>query len=188
MPAGSQAVIFDSNPPNPDGSKGVGSAVWRVRSEPATPQRAASTVLQFDLKIPDRQLSLAMSMRPEAAGSAMSHLIEMRFLRADGQPDPDIDNIASIVMTTVEQKRPRVLVGRVVKVAPGVFLFGLSGQASDRELNLRYLAEETWFDIPLTYRNGASGVLAIEKGADGEQAVNEAVGEWRRVAAAPSDR
>ena len=186
--AGSQAVIFDSNPPNTEGSKGVGTAVWRVRSEPASPQRAASTVLQFDLKIPDRQLNLTMSMRPEAPGSAMSHLIELRFLNAEGQPDPDVDNIASIVMTSVEQQRPRVLVGRVQKVAPGVFYIGLSGQTSDREQNLRFLKEETWFDVPLTYRNGASGVLAIEKGADGERAVNEAVGEWGRVAAAPSDR
>jgi hypothetical protein len=185
---GSQAIIFDSNPPNTEGSKAFGNVVWHVRSEPATAQRAASTVLQFETKIPDRQLFLNMSMRPEASGGAMSHLIELRFVRADGQPDPDVDNIASVVMTTVEQQRPRVLVGRVQKVAPGVFYIGLSGQASDREQNLRFLTEDTWFDIPLTYRNGATGVLGIEKGSDGEQAVNEAIGEWSRVAAAPSDR
>lgn len=186
--ANPQAIIFDSNPPNTEGSKAVGTAVWRVRSEPATAQRAATTMLQFDLSIPDRQIKLAMSMRPEASGSAMSHLIELRFLRPDGQPDLDVDNIASVVMTTVEQQRPRVLIGRVQKVSSGVFYIGLSGQAGDREQNLRFLTEDTWFDIPLTYRNGATGVLAVEKGAQGEQAVNEAVGEWSRVAAAPSDR
>jgi hypothetical protein len=186
--ASSQAVIFDSNPPNPSGSKGSGTAVWSVGSEPAGPQRAASTVLRFNLKIPERKINLAMVMRPEAAGSAMSHLIELRFLKDNGQPDPDVDNIASIVMTTAEQVEPRVLIGRVQKVAPGVFLFGLSGQASDRELNLRYLKEQTWFDIPLTYRNGASGVLAVEKGANGQQAVDDAVSQWERLAAEPADR
>ena len=49
--------------------------------------------------------------------------------------------------------------------APGVFLLGLSGLASEREQNLRYLKELPWLDIPITYRNGALGVLAIEKGA-----------------------
>ena len=86
-------------------------------------------------------------------------------------------------MTSVEQQRPRVLIGRVVKVASGVFMFGLSGQSDDREQNLRFLQEETWFDVPLTYRNGASGVLAVEKGADGERAVKAAVADWGRVAA-----
>jgi hypothetical protein len=186
--ATAQAIIFDSNPPNPEGTKGVGSASWRVRAEPATPQRPAATVLQFDLKIPERQINLAMTMRPEAPGGAMSHLIELRFLRQDGQPDADIDNIASIVMTTVEQQRPSVLIGRVVKVAPGVFMFGLSAQANDRDKNLQFLTDETWFDIPLTYRNGASGVLGVEKGPEGTAAINEAVSEWKRVAAASSDR
>jgi hypothetical protein len=184
----SQAIIFDSNPPNTEGSKAVGTAVWRVQSEPASAQRPAATVLQFNLKIPDRRLNLAMSMRPETSGSPMSHLIELKFLRDDGQPDSDIDNIASIVMTTVEQQRPHVLAGQVQKVAPGVFWFGLRGQASDREQNMRFLTEDTWFDIPLTYRNGASGVLAVEKGANGEQAIKDAVSEWGRVAATPADR
>jgi hypothetical protein len=184
----SQAVIFDSNPPNPQGSKGVGTVVWSTRTEPATAPRAGTTALQFNLTIPDRRIILAMSMRPEASGSAMSHLIELKFLRPDGEADPDIDNIASVVMTTVEQKEPRVLIGGVQKVAPGVFLFGLSGEARDREQNLRYLKEETWFDIPLTYRNGASSVLGVEKGTAGAQAVEQAIGDWERVAVAPADR
>jgi hypothetical protein len=175
-----QAVIFDSNPPNPDGPKAAGNAVWRMRTEPLNGQREGGAVLQFDLKIPDRHLTLAMSMRREVPGSAMSHMVELRFLREDQQPDGDIDNIAPIVMTTVEQKEPAVLVGQVVKVTPGVFLFGLSGEAKDREQNERYLKEMTWLDIPIVYRNGFTGVLGIEKGVTGERAVNDAFGQWSK--------
>ncbi len=179
-PLPQQAVIFDSNPPNPDGPKATGTAVWRTRSEPASGQGEQGTVLQFDLKIPDRHIIMAMSMRREAPGSAMSHTVELRFLREDQEPDGDIDNIAPIVMTTAEQKEPSVLVGQVVKVTPGLFLFGLSGQAKDREQNERFLKELTWFDIPLVYRNGFTGVLAVEKGAPGDRAVRDAFAQWSK--------
>ncbi len=159
---------------------GDGVTSGRTRSEPASGQGEQGTVLQFDLKIPDRHIIMAMSMRREAPGSAMSHTVELRFLREDQEPDGDIDNIAPIVMTTAEQKEPSVLVGQVVKVTPGLFLFGLSGQAKDREQNERFLKELTWFDIPLVYRNGFTGVLAVEKGAPGDRAVRDAFAQWSK--------
>jgi hypothetical protein len=99
-------------------------------------------------------------------------------LREDQQPDADIANIAGIVMTTADMTRPTTLVGQLVNVAPGVFLFGLSGQANEREQNLRNLKEFPWIGIPVTYRNGASGVLTFEKGTDGEQVIDEALSRW----------
>ena len=105
----------------------------------------------------------------------MSHLIEFRFAGDDKEPDPDITNIGSVLMTTAEMTRPTLLVGQVVSVTPGVFLFGLSGEASAREKNLRSLQELGWMGIPLAYRNGASGLLVVEKGVDGERAINEAL-------------
>ena len=72
----------------------------------------------------------------------------------------------------------RLLTGRVMRVAPGVFLFGLVGSDSDREQNLRYLKELAWFDIPLIYRNGFGWRPAVEKGAAGERAINEALATW----------
>jgi hypothetical protein len=175
-PKPQRVILFDGARPDLNGSKFDGQAFWRLRTEGAGRETAA--VVQLDLNVPGRKVALSMTMRREPASSAMSHLIELRFLREDQQPDADIANIAGIVMTSADMTRPTTLVGQLVNVAPGVFLFGLSGQASEREKNLRTLKEFPWIGIPISYRNGASGVLTFEKGADGEQVIDEALSRW----------
>jgi hypothetical protein len=105
----------------------------------------------------------------------MTHLFEFRFLRDDKEPDPDIVNIAAPFTTTAEMERPNILVGQVVNVTPGVFLFGLSGEAAARERNLRNLQDLPWIGIPIGYRNGVAGLLVVEKGVDGQRAISEAL-------------
>jgi hypothetical protein len=177
-PNAQQAIVVDADVVDQADARAVGKAVWRVRSEPAEGQGAATSVLQLDLEIPQRRLAMTMSMRPEAAGSAMSHLVEIRFLREDRTPDADIANIGNLYMNSAEQTRGTALSGRVMRVAPGVFLFGLGGLDVERERNLSNLKDLPWIDIPLTYRNGARGLLAVEKGAAGERAINDVLAAW----------
>ncbi len=40
--------------------------------------------------------------------------------------------------------------------------------------NLEMLKERPWFGIPIVYNNGRRAILAIEKGAPGERAFQEA--------------
>ena len=75
-------------------------------------------------------------------------------------------------MTTAERSRRAVMLGQSTKVAPGVFLFGLSAAKDEREANLRFLRELTWMEIPIVYEAGSQALLAIEKGAAGERAIN----------------
>jgi hypothetical protein len=173
-----QGVVYDDPPNDPNAVKAVGKVFWRTRTEPAGAQ--GERVVQLDLQVPQRRLAMAMTMRRAPPGDAMSHLIEIRFLREDGQPDADIANIGVLSMTTAEHARRVALTAQVVRVTPGVFLVGLSGNAVAREQNERYLKELTWLDIPLTYRGDVPGTLAIEKGAEGERIINEALDRWRR--------
>jgi hypothetical protein len=175
-PTPQRVILFDGARPDLNGTKFDGQAFWRLRTEAAG--RDPATIVQLDLNVPGRKVALSMTVRREPASSTMSHLFELRFLREDQQPDADIANIAGIVMTTADMTRPTTLVGQLVNVAPGVFLFGLSGQANEREQNLRNLKEFPWIGIPVTYRNGASGVLTFEKGTDGEQVIDEALSRW----------
>ena len=108
----------------------------------------------------------------------MSHLFEIRFIGADRQIDPDITSIAGIVMTSADMTRPDSLTGHVVTVKPGVFIFGLSGLPNDREQNMRRLTEFPWIGIPISYSNGAGGVIAFEKGEEGDKVINEALRLW----------
>ena len=48
----------------------------------------------------------------------------------------------------------------------------------DRARNLQLLKERSWFDVPLVYVNQRRAIIAIEKGAPGERAFNEAFAAW----------
>jgi hypothetical protein len=175
-PAPQQVILFDGARPDFNGSKFDGKAYWRVRNE--TSGAKALPAIQLDLDVPGRKVFLTMTMRREPAGSSMSHLFEIRFIGPDRKPDPDISNIAGIVMTSADMTKPMSLTGQVVNVTPGVFMFGLSALASDQEQNLRKLIDSPWIGIPLSYRNGATGVLTFEKGAEGDKVFNEVFRRW----------
>jgi len=176
--AAQQGVVYDDPPGTPDAVKVVGNAFWRTRTEPA--DASGERVVELDLQVPQRHLAMRMTMRRAPGGDAMSHLIEIKFLREDGQPDSDLAKIGQPYMTTVEQTQRVALAAQVVTVAPGVFLVGLLGAGTTREQNERTLRELTWLDIPIVYRGEVPGLLAIEKGAEGERIINEALDAWRR--------
>ena len=76
-----------------------------------------------------------------------------------------------------------------MKVTDGFFLVGLSNVDSDRARNLQFLMERSWFDVPLVYANQRRAIIAIEKGAPGERAFNDAFAAWGSTspsASAPS--
>jgi hypothetical protein len=65
-----------------------------------------------------------------------------------------------------------------VKVTDGFFLVALSNTDTDRARNMPLLKERSWFDVPLVYVNQRRAIIAIEKGAPGERAFNEAFTAW----------
>ena len=176
--ASDRAILFDGELSEQPDEKNIGRAVWRSTLEAAGPDGAQIAVLYLDASVPQRNLLLNLSMRPEAGGSAMSHLLEFRFLRPDRQPDDSISAIGGI-MTRTEASGGRLLLsGKVVKVAPGVFLFGLAGLQGVREMSMQQLKRMRWLDSPLNYTSGAKGILAIEKLGKGEQVVNDVLSKW----------
>ena len=70
------------------------------------------------------------------------------------------------------------LAGLAVKVTDGFFLVGLSNVDADRARNIQLLKERSWFDVPLVYSNQRRAIIAIEKGAPGERAFNDAFAQW----------
>ena len=77
-------------------------------------------------------------------------------------------------MKSNEQARGTPLAGLAVKVTDGFFLVGLSNVDADRARN----PEECSFDVPLVYVNQRRAIIAIEKGAPGERAFNDAFATW----------
>ena len=87
-------------------------------------------------------------------------------------------DVPGILMKPKEQARGTPLIGLAVKVTDGFFLVGLSNVDSDRARNLHLLKEQSWFDVPLVYANQRRAIIAIEKGAPGERAFNDAFAAW----------
>jgi hypothetical protein len=185
VPAGkaagaSRAVLYDGELSERKEDQAVGSAVWRAMLERVGEGGSPVAVLALDAEVPQRKLALRFSMRPEAPGGTMSHLIQLRFLKPGGQPDEDIADLGSVLTRTGSTAGRTNLPGSMIKVAPGVFLFGLDGQPSARQMTVRQLDEMQWLDLPLTYRNGATGVLAIEVGDRDRKVIADVLAKWTR--------
>ena len=72
------------------------------------------------------------------------------------------------------------ILSHVRPIAPVVrmLLVGLSNVDADRQRNIQLLKERSWFDVPLVYTNQRRAIIAIEKGAPGERAFNDAFAAW----------
>ena len=81
-------------------------------------------------------------------------------------------------MKSNEQARGTPLAGLAVKGTDGFFLVGFYNTDFDRARNLQLLKDHSWFDVPLVYVNQRRAIIAIEKGAPGERAFNNAFAVW----------
>jgi hypothetical protein len=175
-----RAILFDGELTNLNEKHAVGQAVWRSTLAPARDGGVAGPILHLDARVPERKLALQLSMQQEVPGGAMSHLIHLRFVLPNGQPDDSIEDVLNILTRTDAATGRTSLPGSMITVAPGIFLFGLDGQANARQMGMRQLKGMRWMDLPLRYRNGARGILTIEVGAEGQKVINAAVAKWEQ--------
>ncbi len=77
-----------------------------------------------------------------------------------------------------QQARGTPLAGLAVKVTDGFFMAGLSNVDADRARNIQLLKERAWFDIAMIYANKRRAIIAMEKGATGQRAFNDAFATW----------
>src|SRR5260370_4101348 len=109
---------------------------------------------------------------------AASDTGELTFILPPDFSGGGVGNVPGILMKSNEQARGTPLAGLAVKVTDGFFLVGLSNVDADRQRNLQLLKERSWFDVPLVYVNQRRAIIAIEKGAPGERAFNDAFAAW----------
>ncbi len=106
-----------------------------------------------------------------------SHMIEIKFTLPADFPIGGISAVQPIVMKQADPKRAAPLAGLAVKVTPAFFLVGLSAIDTDMQRNLQLLKEWPWFGVQVAYSHRRA-LLAIEKGAPGERAFQEAFTAW----------
>ena len=178
-PVAQRVVLYDEDPSDPKGRQYVGSVIWRTEQIKASGNQKADIAVRADIDIPDRKFKMTMSFRRNTNSSLpASHTAELTFILPPDFSGGGVGNVPGILMKSNEQARGTPLAGLAVKVTDGFFLVGLSNVDADRTRNLQLLKERSWFDIPLVYANQRRAIIAIEKGAPGERAFNEAFAAW----------
>jgi hypothetical protein len=178
-PVAQRVVLYDEDPGDPKGKQYVGSVIWRTEPIKASGNATADIAVRADIEIPDRKFKMTMSFRRNTDSSLpASHTAELTFILPQDFSNGGVGNVPGILMKSNEQARGTPLAGLAVKVTDGFFLVGLSNVEADRARNLQLLKERSWFDIPLVYSNQRRAIIAIEKGAPGERAFNEAFAAW----------
>jgi hypothetical protein len=178
-PVAQRVVLYDEDPADPKGKQYVGSVIWRTEQVKAATGQKPDLSVRADIEIPDRKFKMTMSFRRNTDTSLpASHTAELTFTLPPDFAGAGVGNVPGILMKSNEQARGTPLAGLAVKVTDGFFLVGLSNVDTDRARNLQLLKERSWFDIPLVYVNQRRAIIAIEKGAPGERAFNEAFAAW----------
>ncbi|MDE2471650.1 MAG: hypothetical protein KGL35_23720 [Bradyrhizobium sp.] len=178
-PVAQRVVLYDEDPSDPKGKQYVGTVVWRTEPIKGAAGQAADIAVRADIDIPDRKFKMTMSFRRNTDTSLpASHTAELTFILPPDFAGGGVSNVPGILMKSNEQARGTPLAGLAVKVTDGFFLVGLSNVEADRSRNIQLLKERSWFDVPLVYVNQRRAIIAIEKGAPGERAFNEAFAAW----------
>jgi hypothetical protein len=178
-PVAQRVVLYDEDPSDPKGKQYVGSVIWRTEQIKASGAQKADIAVRADIDIPDRKFKMTISFRRNTDPSLpASHTAELTFILPQDFSGGGVGNVPGILMKSNEQARGTPLAGLAVKVTDGFFLVGLSNVDDDRRRNLQLLKERSWFDVPLVYTNQRRAIIAIEKGAPGERAFNDAFAVW----------
>jgi hypothetical protein len=178
-PVAQRVVLYDEDPSDPKGKQYVGSVIWRTEQIKAAAGQKPDVAVRADIEIPDRKFKMTMSFRRNTDTSLpASHTAELTFILPSDFAGGGVGNVPGILMKSNEQARGTPLAGLAVKVTDGFFLVGLSNVEADRARNIQLLKERSWFDVPLVYVNQRRAIIAIEKGAPGERAFNDAFAAW----------
>lgn len=173
-----RAVLYDEDPSNPSGRQYVGSVVWSTESLKGAglPDDIA---VHANIEIPDRKLKMTLSLKRNLDKALpATHTIDLAFALPPDFTGGSVSNVPGILTKSQEQARGTPLAALSVKISSGIFLIGLSDVAMDRARNMQALQEQTWLDIPLVYLNQRRAILAVEKGASGDQAFKAAFKAW----------
>ena len=175
-----RAIFYEQRPDTPNEPTVVnGRAVWRLESAPSDQQGGQDTIVKVELEFPERAMTVEMVIRRNSdVALPASHLVEIKFqFRAGGGP---IKELASPpTMKSEENQRGSPLIGLQVPVMENYFLVGLSNAPADIERNVSQLQSANWIDIPFRFSDDRIGVIAVEKGVQGAEAIEAALARWR---------
>ena len=105
--------------------------------------------------------------------------MELTFTTRAGDPRRVVRDMGLLQFKNEEAARGTPVAGLPVPVRENLFLIGLSNLQVDVTRNTELLVRRNWIDLPVRLASGQRAILSFEKGASGEQVVNDAFSQWQ---------
>jgi len=183
-----RAVLYEQDPVENHAKGYIGSVIWRIETLSAVSGRMPELAIDADIEIPERRIDMTMSVRRNNLGTLPTiYTIENTFDLPADLPSGGIARIPGILMGPDGQTLGTPLSSLAVKATPRLFLIALSSVESDVQKNLKLLKEKPWFELPILFNNGSRAILAVEKGASGEEAFKVVFAAWEASALSKPD-
>ncbi len=178
--SGDAAYLYEEGGSGEGASRSNGSIVWSLEQQSPEIGLPEEPVIVGKMDVPDKGLVLDMKIKrnTDPALSA-SHIIELEFEKAGGNPGDVVDNVARFVMKTTEAARGEQLVAVPVRIDTGFFLIALNNLEQAIKTNTRLMQESEWIDIPVGYSSGRRALVTLEKGETGKQVFQDAFSDWQ---------
>lgn len=176
---GSQGAMLYEEPLDPEAAASGVTAIQATAEWSFVPNGANGPEVIANLDIPERNTKIRLSIRRNTDPALpASHLVEIITDTPTGFPGGGVNSIPRLVLKPAEDARGQPLVGAAAKVADGFFWIALSAVDADVAANLDLLETREWIDLPMVYDNGQRAILTFQKGAAGDDALNQAIAAW----------
>jgi hypothetical protein len=176
-----RAVLYEEDAANPQQPKAYpGRVVWRLEGVNAGQGQPLETAVRAVVEIPDAGMVLNLLVRRNSDPTLpASHTVELNFATRPGEPGRSIRDVGLLQFKNEEAARGTPIAGLPVPVRENLFLIGLSNLQNDIERNIDLIVRRNWIDLPVRMASGQRAILSLEKGAAGEQVVNDAFRQWQ---------
>jgi hypothetical protein len=183
-----RAILLEEDAHDAWGARHAGTVTWRTMPDQSNGQQQTDVAVRADVDIPELGVRAALLFRRNTDPTLpASHTAELSFVLPPDVGGGAVANVPGMMLKISEQAHGTPIAGVSVKVTEGVFLIGFSNQKTDRTLNVQLLSERDWFDIPIVYANRHRAILAIEKGATGHRAFQDAFSAWGEMSGGGQD-
>ncbi len=176
-----RAVFYEEDATNPQAPKAqVGRVIWRLEDVNPGQGQALEKAVTANIEVPDAGVTMKMVLRRNLDTTLpASHTVELTFTTREGDSGRVIRDVGLLQFKNEEAARGTPIAGLPVPVRENLFLIGLSNLQGDVERNTELFVRRNWIDLPIRMASGQRAILSFEKGAAGEQVLNNAFSQWQ---------
>jgi hypothetical protein len=179
----SGAVLFEEDKNDPTGQAYPGCVYWHTATAAARPGADRDVAVEAEAEIPERQLSVHMSLAVEhdqlLSAVPSSYAAVIIFAAPAEFLHGGIARLAGINMHPHLRPPFLALAGHAIQTATNAFRMTLLGAGSGGQLNLKRLKDGADLDILIVYNDGTRSIVNLEKGVAGDKAFADAFEAWR---------